>query len=70
MPQISSSASNIQNPRVQSPSSASCTAMCGLKFLAVDPHATSGASILIHSLLYFGLICIFLLAVKVHLYLG
>ena len=31
---------------------------------------TSGASILIHSLLYFGLICTFLLAVKVHLYLG
>ncbi|XP_027340148.1 uncharacterized protein LOC113853755 isoform X1 [Abrus precatorius] len=28
---------------------------------------TSGASILIHSLLYFGLICVFLLAVKVHL---
>ncbi|XP_059446898.1 uncharacterized protein LOC132178487 [Corylus avellana] len=26
---------------------------------------TSGASILIHSLLYFGLICIFLLAIKV-----
>ncbi|KAB1999563.1 hypothetical protein ES319_D12G170700v1 [Gossypium barbadense] len=31
---------------------------------------TSGASVLIHSLLYFGLICVFLLAVKVHLYLG
>ncbi|XP_031387272.1 uncharacterized protein LOC116200579 [Punica granatum] len=29
---------------------------------------TSGASILIHSLLYFGLICVFLLAIKVHLY--
>ncbi|MBA0621006.1 hypothetical protein Godav_006663 [Gossypium davidsonii] len=28
---------------------------------------TSGASVLIHSLLYFGLICVFLLAVKVHL---
>lgn len=31
---------------------------------------TSGASILIHSLLYFSLICVFLLAVKVHLYIG
>ncbi|XP_058735880.1 uncharacterized protein LOC131633488 [Vicia villosa] len=28
---------------------------------------TSGASILIHSLLYFGLVCIFFLAVKIHL---
>ncbi|KAI4336566.1 hypothetical protein L6164_015078 [Bauhinia variegata] len=31
---------------------------------------TSGAAILIHSLLYFGLICIFLLAVRIHLYVG
>ncbi|KAG2702758.1 hypothetical protein I3843_06G098100 [Carya illinoinensis] len=31
---------------------------------------TGGASILVHSLLYFALICVFLLAVKVHLYLG
>ncbi|GMY26562.1 transmembrane protein [Fagus crenata] len=31
---------------------------------------TSAAAILIHSLLYFALICVFLLAVKVHLYLG
>ncbi|GMP57570.1 hypothetical protein CsSME_00021602 [Camellia sinensis var. sinensis] len=31
---------------------------------------TSGASILIHTLLYFALICIFLLAVKVHMYFG
>ncbi|KAH1115072.1 hypothetical protein J1N35_008450 [Gossypium stocksii] len=30
----------------------------------------SGASVLIHSLLYFGLICVFLLAVNVHLYFG
>ncbi|XP_057419110.1 uncharacterized protein LOC130713356 [Lotus japonicus] len=30
---------------------------------------TSGASIVIHSLLYFGFICVFLLALKVHLYL-
>ncbi|KAJ7957539.1 hypothetical protein O6P43_023833 [Quillaja saponaria] len=29
---------------------------------------TSGAAILIHSLLYFGLICVSLLAIKVHLY--
>ncbi|KAF8040913.1 hypothetical protein BT93_B2976 [Corymbia citriodora subsp. variegata] len=31
---------------------------------------TSGASIMVHSLLYFSLICVFLLAIKVHLYLG
>ncbi|KAJ6944059.1 hypothetical protein NC652_009474 [Populus alba x Populus x berolinensis] len=31
---------------------------------------TSGASIMVHALLYFALICVFLLAVKVHLYLG
>ncbi|KAK4765255.1 hypothetical protein SAY86_026345 [Trapa natans] len=31
---------------------------------------TSGASILIHSLLYFSLICVFLLAVKVRLFFG
>ncbi|KAI5595651.1 hypothetical protein POPTR_003G170500v4 [Populus trichocarpa] len=31
---------------------------------------TSGASIMVHTLLYFALICVFLLAVKVHLYLG
>ncbi|CAK7336146.1 unnamed protein product [Dovyalis caffra] len=30
---------------------------------------TSGASIMVHTLLYFALICVFLLAVKVHLYL-
>ncbi|XP_021644306.1 uncharacterized protein LOC110638161 [Hevea brasiliensis] len=30
---------------------------------------TSGASIMIHSLLYFALVCVFFLAVKVHLYL-
>ncbi|XP_014493698.1 uncharacterized protein LOC106755974 [Vigna radiata var. radiata] len=31
---------------------------------------TSAASILVHSLLYFGLICLFLFAVKVHFYIG
>ncbi|XP_044500974.1 uncharacterized protein LOC123222339 [Mangifera indica] len=31
---------------------------------------TSGASILLHSILYFGFICIFLFAIGVHLYLG
>ncbi|XP_061338726.1 uncharacterized protein LOC133285501 [Gastrolobium bilobum] len=31
---------------------------------------TSGAAILVHSLLYFGLICVFLLAIKVHFYMG
>nr|KYP46159.1 hypothetical protein KK1_032263 [Cajanus cajan] len=31
---------------------------------------TSGASILVHSLLYFGLICLFLISIKVHFYIG
>ncbi|KAK9277214.1 hypothetical protein L1049_006753 [Liquidambar formosana] len=31
---------------------------------------TSAASIVVHAFLYFALICVFLLAVKVHLYLG
>ncbi|XP_039138521.1 uncharacterized protein LOC120275865 [Dioscorea cayenensis subsp. rotundata] len=31
---------------------------------------TSGASILVHSLIYFALISIFLLAVRVHMYIG
>ncbi|KAL4392875.1 hypothetical protein HN51_038425 [Arachis hypogaea] len=31
---------------------------------------TSGAAIIIHTLIYFGLICVFLLAIKVHLYMG
>ena len=31
---------------------------------------TSGLSILVHSIFYFALICIFLLAVDVHVYIG
>ncbi|XP_041008232.1 uncharacterized protein LOC121252584 [Juglans microcarpa x Juglans regia] len=31
---------------------------------------TSGVSILVHSILYFALMCIFLLAIGVHVYLG
>ncbi|KAG2714901.1 hypothetical protein I3760_03G049800 [Carya illinoinensis] len=31
---------------------------------------TSGVSILVHSILYFALICIFLLAVGVHVFMG
>ncbi|KDP26825.1 hypothetical protein JCGZ_17983 [Jatropha curcas] len=31
---------------------------------------TSGASIMVHSLLYFALVCVFFLALRVHLYLG
>ncbi|XP_009343145.2 uncharacterized protein LOC103935116 [Pyrus x bretschneideri] len=31
---------------------------------------TSGPAIMIHSLLYFGLICVFLLAIRVHFYVG
>lgn len=31
---------------------------------------TSGASILVHTVIYFTLICIFLLAIGVHVYIG
>ncbi|CAM8987119.1 unnamed protein product [Rhodiola kirilowii] len=31
---------------------------------------TSGASILVHSILYFTLMCIFLLAIGIHVYIG
>lgn len=31
---------------------------------------TSGVSILVHSVLYFALICIFLLAIGIHVYMG
>jgi len=31
---------------------------------------TSGLSILIHSILYFALVCIFLLAIRIHMYMG
>ncbi|KAK7389833.1 hypothetical protein VNO78_25127 [Psophocarpus tetragonolobus] len=31
---------------------------------------TSGVSILVHSILYFALVCIFLMAIGVHMYTG
>ncbi|KAI4384223.1 hypothetical protein MLD38_002406 [Melastoma candidum] len=31
---------------------------------------TSGAAILVHTLLYFSLVCVFFIAIKVHLYIG
>lgn len=31
---------------------------------------TSGLSILIHSILYFALVCIFFLAIRIHMYMG
>ncbi|CAL5203667.1 unnamed protein product [Lathyrus oleraceus] len=31
---------------------------------------TSAAAIVVHSLLYFGLVCLFLIAVRVHFYIG
>ncbi|KAI3983492.1 hypothetical protein MKX01_038912 [Papaver californicum] len=40
------------------------------RFIEFGSFHTSGASVVIHSLIYFALICIFLLAVKVHMYLG
>ncbi|XP_042479056.1 uncharacterized protein LOC122060001 [Macadamia integrifolia] len=40
------------------------------RFIEFGNFQTSGVSILVHSILYFALICIFLLAVGVHVYLG
>ncbi|GFS31076.1 Rho GTPase-activating protein like [Actinidia chinensis var. chinensis] len=40
------------------------------RFIEFGNFQTSGVSILIHTLLYFALICIFLLAVGVHVYMG
>ncbi|GER47503.1 hypothetical protein STAS_24619 [Striga asiatica] len=40
------------------------------RFVAFGSLETSGLSILVHSILYFLLICIFLLAIGVHMYMG
>ncbi|ESR60285.1 hypothetical protein WN944_010339 [Citrus x changshan-huyou] len=40
------------------------------RFFEFGNFQTSGASILVHSILYFALMCIFLLAIGVHMYLG
>ncbi|XP_010250673.1 PREDICTED: uncharacterized protein LOC104592859 [Nelumbo nucifera] len=40
------------------------------RFIEFGNLQTSGASIFVHSLIYFVLIAIFLLAVRVHVYLG
>ncbi|XP_028063773.1 uncharacterized protein LOC114266979 [Camellia sinensis] len=40
------------------------------RFVEFGNFQTSGVSILVHSLIYFGLICILLLAVGVHVYIG
>ncbi|XP_056168533.1 uncharacterized protein LOC130138434 [Syzygium oleosum] len=40
------------------------------RFVEFGNFQTSGASIMVHSLLYFCLVSVFVLAIKVHLYLG
>ncbi|CBI21336.3 unnamed protein product, partial [Vitis vinifera] len=40
------------------------------RFIEFTNFQTSGVSILVHSLIYFTLICIFLLAIGVHMYIG
>ncbi|KAF6161497.1 hypothetical protein GIB67_009376 [Kingdonia uniflora] len=40
------------------------------RFIEFGNFQTSGVSVLVHSIIYFALICIFLLAIKVHVYLG
>ncbi|XP_070042002.1 uncharacterized protein [Nicotiana tomentosiformis] len=40
------------------------------RFVEFSNFQTSGVSILVHSVVYFTLMCIFLLAIGVHLYMG
>ncbi|KAL1329190.1 hypothetical protein HN51_046336 [Arachis hypogaea] len=40
------------------------------KMVEFGSFQTSGASIVVHSIIYFALICIFLLAIGIHMYLG
>lgn len=40
------------------------------RFVEFGNFQTSGISILVHSIIYFALICIFLLAIGVHMYTG
>ncbi|CAL9763346.1 unnamed protein product [Musa acuminata subsp. burmannicoides] len=40
------------------------------RFIEFGNFQTSGISILVHSIIYFGLLAIFLLAVHVHMYIG
>ncbi|KAI3417933.1 uncharacterized protein J3R85_014065 [Psidium guajava] len=40
------------------------------RFIEFSSFQTSSASILVHSILYFALVCIFLLAIGVHMYIG
>lgn len=40
------------------------------RHVEVGNFKTSGVSILVHSVLYFALMCLFLLAVRVHVYMG
>ncbi|PIA33805.1 hypothetical protein AQUCO_04000103v1 [Aquilegia coerulea] len=40
------------------------------RFVEFSNFQTSGVSILVHAIIYFALICIFLLAIGFHVYLG
>ncbi|KAK4772574.1 hypothetical protein SAY86_014349 [Trapa natans] len=40
------------------------------RFVEFGNFQTSGASILVHTILYFALVCIFILAVGVHVYIA
>ena len=42
----------------------------GSRFIEFGNFQTSGLSILVHSILYFALICIFMLAIGIHMYMG
>ncbi|KAG4915466.1 hypothetical protein AAZX31_19G083100 [Glycine max] len=40
------------------------------RFIEFGNFQTSGLSILIHAILYFALVCIFMLAIGIHMYMG
>ncbi|KAF6148456.1 hypothetical protein GIB67_038811 [Kingdonia uniflora] len=42
----------------------------GNRFIEFGNFKTSGVSILVHSIIYFILVCIFLVAIGTHVYLG
>ncbi|XP_047982944.1 uncharacterized protein LOC125223719 isoform X2 [Salvia hispanica] len=42
----------------------------GNRYVEFGNFKTSGVSILVHALIYFALMCIFLLAIGIHVYMG
>ncbi|XP_058745520.1 uncharacterized protein LOC131618275 [Vicia villosa] len=40
------------------------------KMVEFGSFQTSGLSIVVHSIIYFALVCIFMLAIRIHMYMG